>query len=257
MISKCRVKIQILILSVFTSCVPSRCNNSIISENYELYVKESVALNSNMIFYQGYNVSYNQILLIPNWVSYELIADETDGEFSRKGKSFRPDPSLLLKQANNDDYRNSGWSRGHMAPAGDFKWNEDAMWETFYYTNCCPQNQSLNSGQWSTLEKKTRDCANKYGKVFVVTGPIVGENIHGTIGANKVVVPDAFFKALMTGTQAIAFVMYNTSTNENMQKCAMSVDRLETITGLDFFPEIADSIENDLEAEYTLKYWGL
>jgi endonuclease G len=210
-----------------------------------------------IISYSGYDVMYNPEYKIPKWVKYELTASETDGPDSRKGLNFRPDPSLREPQANDYDYKNSGWSRGHMAPAADFKWSEDAMNETFFFTNCCPQDQSLNAGQWSTLEKKTRDCANKYGRVLVVTGPIIGENINGTIGANKVVVPDAFFKALMTDSQAIAFVMYNTSTNENMQKCAMSVDRLEEITGLDFFPEVDDELENHLESTYTLRYWGL
>jgi endonuclease G len=250
-----RLMYQLLFL--FVSCILYGCNNSSSAEYSDLYVIEPQTLNSAIINYEGYNVSYNDESLIPNWVSYELLSVETDGQFSRKGKKFVQDPELSLRQAENDDYRNSGWSRGHMAPAADFKWSEDAMNETFFFTNCCPQDESLNAGQWSTLEKKTRDCANKYGRVLVITGPIIGENINGTIGANKVVVPDAFFKALMTDSQAIAFVMYNTSTNENMQKCAMSVDRLEEITGLDFFPEVDDELENHLESTYTLKYWGL
>ena len=221
-----------------------------------LYVAEPESLRSEIINYTGYNVSYNEDLLIPNWVSYELLAEEADGEYTREGKTFRPDSDLDSRQADNNDYKNSGWSRGHMAPAGDFKWSPEAMDETFYFTNCCPQNQSLNAGQWSTLEKKTRNAAKKYGRVMVVTGPIVGDNRHGTIGQNKVIIPDAFFKALMTDTQAIAFVMFNTPENENIQKCAMSVDCLEMMTGLDFFPEIEDDVEENLEAGVTLKYWG-
>ena len=90
-----------------------------------------------------------------------------------------------------------------------------------------------------------------------MTGPLVWENTYGTIGNNKVVVPDAFFKAILTGEQAIAFVMYNRPDNENMQKCAMSVDRLEEISGIDFFAELEDSLENRIEATYQLKNWGL
>jgi endonuclease G len=84
-----------------------------------------------------------------------------------------------------------------MAPAGDFKWSSIAMEETFYFTNCCPQNQSLNAGQWGTLEKKVRDWANRYGRINVVTGQLVFDNQYRTIGFNKVVVPDAFFKAIL------------------------------------------------------------
>lgn len=209
------------------------------------------------INYTGYTVSYNYLNKIPNWVKYELTAAETDGPNARNGKKFRPDPDLMVPQAEDDDYRNSGWSRGHMAPAADFKWSDKAMWDTFYFTNCCPQNQSLNAGQWSTLEKKTREAAKKYGVVNVVSGPIVGDNIYGKIGLGRVVVPDAFFKALQTETQCIAFVMYNREDNENMQRCAMSVDKLEQLTGYDFFSELPDDVENKLEATYSLKYWGL
>ena len=211
----------------------------------------------DVIEYLGYSVSYNKERRIPNWVSYELLASETDGPYSRKGKNFREDPSLSLPQAEDNDYRNSGWSRGHMAPAGDFKWSNEAMWETFYFTNCCPQDQSLNSGQWSTLEKKVREWANRFGSLIVYTGPIVLENTYGTIGYNKVVVPDAFFKAILAGEQSIAFVMYNHNNNENMQKCAMSVDDLELLSGIDFFTELDDNHENQVEAAYNLRNWGL
>ena len=69
--------------------------------------------------------------------------------------------------------------------------------------------------------------------------------------------PDAFFKAILAGGQTIAFVMYNHNNNENMQKCAMSVDDLETIAGIDFFSELDDDLESQIESTYTLKFWQL
>ena len=210
-----------------------------------------------IISYSGYDVMYNPEYKIPRWVKYELLASETDGEWSRKGLKFTPDPSVSFPQADDSDYRGSGWSRGHMAPAADFKWSSKSMIETFYFTNCCPQDLSLNSGQWQTLEKKVRDWANRYGSVIVYTGPIVLDNIYGTIGYNKVVVPDAFFKAILAGEQSIAFVMYNHNNNENMQKCALSVDDLEALSGIDFFAELDDDFENRVEATYNLRNWGL
>ena len=210
-----------------------------------------------IISYSGYEVMYNPEYKIPRWVKYELLASETDGEWSRKGLKFTPDPSVSLPQADDSDYRGSGWSRGHMAPAADFKWSSKSMIETFYFTNCCPQDLSLNSGQWQTLEKKVRDWANRYGSVIVYTGPIILDNVYGTIGYNKVVVPDAFFKAILAGEQSIAFVMYNHNNNENMQKCALSVDDLEALSGIDFFAELDDDFENRVEATYNLRNWGL
>lgn len=210
-----------------------------------------------IISYSGYEVMYNPEYKIPRWVKYELLASETDGVWSRKGLKFTPDPSVSFPQADDYDYRGSGWSRGHMAPAADFKWSSTAMIETFFFTNCCPQDQAMNSGQWHTLEKKVRDWANRYGALTVYTGPIVLENAYGTIGYNKVVVPDAFFKAILAGEQSIAFVMYNHNNNENLQKCAMSVDDLEALTGIDFFAEQVDDFENQVEASYNLRNWGL
>lgn len=210
-----------------------------------------------IISYSAYEVMYDPEYKIPRWVKYELLASETDGIYSRKGLKFTPDPSVSFPQADDNDYRGSGWSRGHMAPAADFKWSSQAMIETFFFTNCCPQDQAMNSGQWHTLEKKVRDWANRYGALTVYTGPIILDNAYGTIGYNKVVVPDAFFKAILTGEQAIAFVMYNHNNNENMQKCAMSVDDLEALTGIDFFAELNDDFENQVEAAYNLRNWEL
>lgn len=243
--------------SVPASVKPANSNISAIVKGKSKPVNTRSTKSTQIIEYKGYTVSYNNDMKIPNWVSYELLASETDGPYSRKGKNFMQDFNLKVSQPDDNDYRNSGWSRGHMAPAGDFKWDDEAMWETFYFTNCCPQDQSLNSGQWNSLEKKVREWANRFGSLIVYTGPIVHENTYGSIGYNKVVVPDAFFKAILAGEQSIAFVMYNHNKNENMQKCAMSVDDLELLSGIDFFAELDDAFENQVEATYNLRNWGL
>ena len=233
--------------------------SEIISENRNVSKSQSTLESTNLhkIEYLGFEVLYNAEYRIPQWVEYKLSASEVGGPYSRKGKDFRVDSNVHLPQADDYDYKKSGWSRGHMAPAADFKWSDEAMWDTFYYTNCCPQNQSLNAGQWETLEEKVRGWAKKFGYVDVVTGPIVGKNVYGTLGQNKVVIPDAFFKAILSHDEAIGFVMYNHNSNENLQKCAMSVDELEDITGYDFFSEMDDEDENRIESSYKLKYWGL
>lgn len=226
--------------------------------DYTIYDDDLVPDNPSLhiIKYSGYYVMYNTEWKLPLWVKYELTARETSGESTRTGKNFKRDRTVDIEQADDDDYRNSGWSRGHMAPAADFKWSEEAMQETFYFTNCCPQNQSLNAGQWETLEEKVRGWANRFGSVRVVTGPLIMNNEHGTIG-NNVVVPDAFFKAVLAGNQSIAFVMYNRPENENMQRCAMSVDELESLSGIDLFSEMDNDTEARLESTYTLHHWGL
>lgn len=217
--------------------------------------------NDYIIEYSGYTVSYDMISKIPEWVAYELSKEETYGDAQRDGKRFDRDPSVLVPQADDKDYRGSGWTRGHMAPAADFRWDDDAMWETFVFTNCCPQDEELNNGVWNTLEKKCRTWARKFGNVHIVTGPIIGRNIYGSIGKGRVTVPDAFFKAVLihdgSRYHSIAFIMANKPQNDNLQKCAMSVDELESLTGFDLFPALDDSVEEKTEREFSLRIWKL
>lgn len=214
-----------------------------------------------IIEYMGYVSSYDMINKIPEWIAYELTADETNGPGEREGKFFRPDESVPLPQPEDRDYRGSGWTRGHLAPAADFRWDDDAMWETFLFTNCCPQDEDLNNGMWNTLEKKCRTWARKNGKVHIVTGPVIGNNTNGKIGKNRVTVPDAFFKAVLMEKEgryhAIGFIMENKALNDNLQECAMSIDELEAATGLDLFASMEDSTEAEIEKRYSLKPWKL
>ena len=211
--------------------------------------------------YQGFVSSYNPETLIPDWVAYELTSDETRGDATRAEKDFSMDFNYRGKQAKREDYFGSGWTRGHMAPAGDFMWDDSAMSETFYFMNICPQREELNNKDWQYLEKQVRAWARKYDKVWVVTGPIVGDNIYGTIGEDHVVVPDAFYKAVMVHDgkryQAIAFVMGNDAERYWLQDCALTIDELEQKTGIDFYPALPDDIEDDTESRYDFSVWGI
>lgn len=217
--------------------------------------------NDYLIDYKGYTVSYNMLTKTPEWVAYVLTAEETYGEALREGKFFRKDERIPLPQADDSDYRGSGWTRGHLAPAADFRWDDEAMWETFYFTNCCPQDEELNNGIWNTLEKKCRKWARDNHYIYIVSGPIYGSNRYGTIGNSHVRVPDSFFKAILminhSGHHAIGFIMENSPNNGSLQSCAMSIDELEEITGLDFFPALEDGFEITVEEKYSFKPWKL
>ncbi len=217
--------------------------------------------SSCIIEYSGYTVCYDEASRIPVWVAYELTQDEVDGTVSRSGKYFRPDDTVNTVQADNSDYRGSGWSRGHMAPAGDFKWSDQAMWDTFYYTNCCPQDEKLNSGSWNVLENKVRIWARKFGRVYVVTGPIIGRNQGGKIGFHEIVVPDAFFKAVLVYSgeeyHSIGFVMFNNSDSQKLIDSYLSINDLEKLTALDFFPAMDDSMEEQVEGTVDLALWDI
>jgi endonuclease G len=217
--------------------------------------------DEQIISHIGYTVSYNSDWKIPNWVAYELTKEEAEGNISR-GRDFTPDPEVSPgMSATKDDYKGSGWDRGHMAPSADMKWSEQAMNESFYFSNICPQNKNLNSGIWGELERRTRDWAKENGYIYVVCGPVVSKKPK-TIGDNNVVVPDAFFKALLKNDNgnwsAIAFKFANKkSEHTSLSSYSMSVKDLQTITDIDFFPALPDSIEQNVESQLDFTKWNL
>jgi endonuclease G len=208
----------------------------------------------------AYTVSYNSDWKIPNWVAYELTGEEVAG-IEPRGNHFIPDPEVPFgKSATTGDYKNSGWDRGHMAPAGDMKWSKQAMKESFYLSNICPQNKNLNSGIWKDLEEQIRSLAVQKGRIYVVCGPIVSKQPK-TIGANKVAIPDAFFKVLLQKSDEkyanIAFLFANESGRKPLSTYAMSVKEMQIITDIDFFPALPDSIENVVENRVDFMEWTI
>lgn len=201
---------------------------------------------------KGYITSYNPQTKIPNWVAWHLTAAHSNGKIQRHMNEFHEDMDVAAPRATDDDYFNSGFDRGHMCPAGDNKWDVKAMNETFLFTNVCPQVHGFNSGAWNDLEMACRSWARKYGELYIVFGPLLSNGQHRTIGRNKVVVPERFFKVIlcMRGTpKAIAFLYDNNNRNSrSMFKNATNVDEVERLTGIDFFPNLKDDIEKDVES---------
>jgi len=213
-----------------------------------------------IITHTGFTVSYNYEWKIPNWVAYHHTKEKVDGTVPR-AKHFKPDPNVPNdKTATNDDYRNTGWDKGHLAPAADMKWSEKAMKESFYFSNVCPQNPNLNSGIWKDLEEQVRDLTHQKGSIYVVCGPVVSKQPR-TIGNNKVAVPDSFFKALLQNENgkwsAIAFLFENESGKKPLSTYAITVEELQYITNIDFFPTLPDDIENEVEKNVDFTKWNV
>ena len=208
-----------------------------------------------------YTVSYNTRLNLPNWVAWELNTERLVERESRTDK-FLPDPDLPPSQAVvTKDYSNSGWDRGHMCPAADNRWDWRAMRESFYMTNICPQHHNLNRGDWKELEDACREWAQREGRIYIVCGPILYRGKHRTIGReHRITVPDAFFKVVLstTGTpNAVGFIYKNTAGNRPLDSYVNSVDQVERITGIDFFPSLPDEVERVVEASYDLSDWPM
>ena len=148
-----------------------------------------------IIRHLGYITSYNEDLRIPNWVAYELTPYEARAHGKRSGE-FQRDPDAKGTSASPSDYSRSGYGRGHMAPAGDMKWSSKAMHETFYLSNICPQDNSLNAGLWNDLEMGLRQMSRQGKTLYIVCGPLLSDNPR-RIGRNKVAVPHSFFKVVL------------------------------------------------------------
>ena len=219
---------------------------------------------------KGYTVSYNSETKNPNWVAWHLTKSHTYGSFQRREEVFSEDESVKAPRATNNDYFNSRYDRGHMCPAGDNKWDKEAMTQSFLFTNICPQNHGLNKYEWNDLEIQCRDWAREYGAVDIVCGPLysskggrykVGsshEPQQKTIGRNKVWVPDAFFKVVLCRQgrpKAIGFVYRNEGVKQLKTEAVRTVDEIEALTGIDFFPALDDDMENRIEASANLSDW--
>ncbi len=205
----------------------------------------------------AYCLSYNKETRCPNWVAWNLTADHVDGEWARSN-DYREDYKVPAPRATNEDYRGSSWSRGHMCPAGDCKWDANAMSETFLLSNMCPQDRSLNSGLWNRIEVDSRRWAKRYGSVYIVCGPLFYDKEHETIGVNKVVVPEAFFKVVLClqgKPKAIGFVVKNNAGTKKKDQYVNTIDEVERLTGYDFFPSLPDSIEEKVEAYSNIEDW--
>ena len=214
-----------------------------------------------IVVHTGYRLSFNRETLCPNWVAWELTANETEGSMQRSN-DFRPDEMLPYRyQVTTDDYKHSGYDRGHMCPSADMKWSSTAQSECFFMSNICPQTHALNAGGWEKVERACRRWAKRKGKVYIVCGPIFNDSRKQLyIGKSvKIRVPNAFFKVVLSlkkgEEKAIGFYFTNRDGKQNMGDATKTVDEIEKITGMDFFPQLNDALERRVEAQNNLILW--
>lgn len=212
----------------------------------------------------GFIVSFNTETNCPNYVAWYLTANRAKGRNSKRKDLFEGDPSIEKnRRIEYYDYNNVGYDRGHMCPSGDNKHNSKAMDDCFLMTNICPQAHNLNIGAWNDLEQECRRWAKNYGAVAIVCGPIFDKRPYRYVGQRRgyrIAVPDRFFKVvLMNGRipKAIGFIYPNNDTNRPTRSFAASVDEVERQTGIDFFFQLDDKVENRIEAECNPAAWNI
>ncbi len=217
-----------------------------------------ISTTKSVVQHKYYTLSYDEKHEQAEWVAYVLNKDHIVSN-KIKRPYFEQDPKVKTGSADWRNYKKSGYSRGHLMPAGDRKFNKEAFNETFLTSNISPQKFDFNAGVWNRLEQKTRYWAQKYDEIYVITGGILSDNLE-TIGYENVAVPKYFYKVLLDYTQpeikAIAFLVPHEKSDKALYEFVTSIDEIEALTGIDFFPALPDDLENKLESTTDYKRWS-
>jgi endonuclease G len=204
-----------------------------------------------------YSLSYVERYEQAAWVAYTLDSSHLTGD-DRKRPYYIQDPSVPTGSADWRNFRGSGYDRGHLCPAGDRRFSETAYNQTFYTSNISPQDREFNAGIWNELEQQVRRWARRYGRVYVITGGVLSEGLR-TIGSEGVAVPGAFYKVVIRQDgeeiRVLGFLMSNHPSDQDPRDFMVSLDELESATGIDFFPGYPAPVQESLEQEVRAGYW--
>lgn len=217
--------------------------------------------DNQTVKYDYMTVYFNPRQRIPNCVAYELtntqvsMADAPDAE-RRENYEFNRD-----SKANGCpdwwEYKNTGYDRGHMAPAMDMKWNKKAMAQCFFMTNMCPQKHELNDGKWRHMEEAIHNWGRKNDRLVIFTGPVMSKSMKKTGKNHDIAVSGRFFKVVYapSARRAIAFVMDNRGLEKSWTQYATTVDEVEALTGIDFLAALPDDVETTVESKQDIRQW--
>jgi endonuclease G, mitochondrial len=229
-------------------------------ETGEVYFLPSGS-KGEIVHHKYYSLSYLEKHEQAEWVAYELTRKSLKVKNVKRAKEFKTDYNLSTLSAFHRDYSHSGYTRGHMVPAGDMAFNELAMQESFYMSNMSPQLSALNNGIWKELEEQVRDWAYSDKRIYIVTGPMLNRPRLKTIGKQrKITVPSAFYKVILDidkpKRKGIAFVIPNEKSENKLQEYAMSIDDLESELGFDLFANlISEDAQEVIESNYNINDW--
>jgi endonuclease G len=226
----------------------------------------SINSEANYLIDHGYYVeSYNKSKCIPNWVSWHIGAGDL-GSIDRLD-DFKPDASLPggWYEVDNDDYKGSGFDKGHNCPSGDRTATQDANSSTFLMDNIVPQAPNNNQQTWEHLERYCRDKVKKGNEVYVIMGNYGtggrGRNGYAkTIGHGKINVPAHIWKVVViipdgnndlsrinSNTRVIAIDTPNDNRlSPNWENYLTTISAIEKTTGIDLLSALPDDVESAL-----------
>lgn len=255
-----RVKPLILFIAIIFSLIFAvSCRTTpVVESGYDNLTLGVPGPADTIVEREGYALGYIEKHEQPAWVQYVLTADEVSHATVNRSDDFRADPYVPTGSATPQDYTRSGYDRGHLAPAADMAYSARTMSESFYMSNMSPQDPQFNRGIWSKLEKLVRHFAEREKRIVVVTGPILPAEKTITIGAHDVTVPQYYYKAIYDTTppeKMIAFVLPNQGSNADLRTFVVTVDYVEELTGLDFFPLLPQPLQEVLESSIDVDAW--
>ena len=220
--------------------------------------------------YPTYSLEYSYKYKHSYWIAYRF--DNTTGGNVGRNEAYKPDPELPSQYAaKHNDYTNSGYTRGHLCASSDRQYSKEANQQTFYMSNISPQsgngfNQSGSA--WNTGEDKVQawgyNISRSTDTLYVVKGGTIGEGMIKGYIKNEIAIPKYFFMAVLFRSgdnyKAIGFYMPHENLKDKQKKkdpkkYLMSIDALEQETGIDFFHNLPDNIENTVEATYNVNDW--
>lgn len=238
---------------------PTAPNSEKPSPNFEINpsdptLYEPTSTTGSVVRHTWFSLSYSEEHEQAEWVAYELTRERLDANFAERTNSFLPDQDVKTESATPRDYAASGFDKGHLCPAADMGFDETAMAESFYMSNISPQRKSFNIGIWRELEGNVRDWARRFRHVYVVTGPVLTDKIEGQIGFSKVSIPGYFYKIVFDNEKAIGFLIPNQQADRPLMDFAVTVDRIERVTGINFFPKMTGRQE-EIESRLHKTAW--
>lgn len=220
------------------------------------YLPSKVGSNQ-ILTYTQFALSYNEKHEQPDWVAYELTGEEAATDRDRCN-CFDADAAVTTGSASLEDYKGSGFDRGHMSPAADNNMSVQANKESFLLSNMSPQLSAFNSGIWADIEKWVRIQAEEYDTVWVATGPLFANNM-GSIGPNEVTVPGYYYKVVLRRKAgkyyAIGFLLPHFYAIEDLRTYIVSVNVIESLTRIDFFSGLPDKLEENVERNVSASHW--
>jgi endonuclease G, mitochondrial len=238
---------RLFVVSLFTSSIFAR---------YTEYLP--VGKKCELVKHSYYSLCYNEDHEQANWTIYDLkpamlnpLVDRTD--------DFREDPLVSTYSVGAGDYKNSGYDRGHLVPAGSMRFSHQAMSESFFMSNMSPQNPALNRGTWKSMEEQVRTWCKSHGDLVVISGPVLKDNLPQI--KNMISIPEFYFKIVYRKAQPkkkaamLAFYIANKKNTGSISQFVVSVDEVEKATGLDFFSTLPLKDQALLESKSTFAAW--